>query len=853
MKKLIAIFLSLAAVIPLASHAVTADVFGPETFVRASAEPIAVERVFAVTDPAADYFIEVVNGMGVSARVSSAVISLNGVELVLPSDFSQQVELIEMPIRVQEENILSIEVRGIRGSALSVRIYTIRPPQVSVTSPTNESFVAVDEITIVGITDDPTASISVDGIPVTNDSGSFRLESYILDPGLNVIPVAATDVDGRVGSAELRVVWDVLSGISIDSAVESTVGEDGATLELPGIAELTINAGATTGLVELASIRMNVIEQAAVESDVELIPVPALRIKTQRPLFKNLQLAFEIPGLADLIAQGKTPRLAALYADGSELEQLTPILSPIGGTVCRSEQALCVTLSPDQFIADNPFDPDDPILIVQPIAVVGTAPSWRIWRLNVPGDTSIVIGDRNASITFGFTFILDPNIEFTSDPLPVLTNHIFSPFGVRDDGDYPHRGIDLRALTGSLVDAAHSGEIDKFEGSETAGNFARVTTDEDWRTRYLHLDTFNSGGRDRGLGTSGNTGKSTGPHLHLDLTLFGSDNGDIRVDPSPFLSQGGESLTKLLSGYKNSRPNGMPNEAQFVLITTLDGTQLATQMARESMSQNVEFQFNLSSVDGWTDGLVNTVQVAAYLKAPRIGLAADLELQRFNISVQGDEPPEENMCNSDLGCEVFELRRFTRVSGRCESNIGLGCLAGVFRPYLTAEVEGSFFDGDGPITVCRDGDRWIEKVSIDSATVGSTFGSDSLTIAVTIDRDGILRVVTDYSNSFDFGTATTQTSSNFTIEVDMEDQRCPLCPTPDFLTFVRNEPRVLFGSGSYTETVNPVGQPSFLRTASYSGPDPLAPFSVISMTGSSSQNVRIVPQDQPAPPECFSD
>lgn len=58
--------------------------------------------------------------------------------------------------------------------------------------------------------------------------------------------------------------------------------------------------------------------------------------------------------------------------------------------------------------------------------------------------------------------------------------------------------------------------------SDTAGNFIEVLTDSGYMVRYLHLDSIGVSAGDtveKGalIGATGNTGRSTGPHLHLEV------------------------------------------------------------------------------------------------------------------------------------------------------------------------------------------------------------------------------------------------------------------------------------------------------------------------------------------------
>ena len=106
----------------------------------------------------------------------------------------------------------------------------------------------------------------------------------------------------------------------------------------------------------------------------------------------------------------------------------------------------------------------------------------------------------------------------------------------RKDGEIIHRGVDLAADIGTPVKAAISGKVIKVENLEDSfGTYVKIQN-ENITTTYAHCssievkegDLINQG---EIIAYSGNTGKSTGPHLHFEISIE-----DRYVDPGFLLT-----------------------------------------------------------------------------------------------------------------------------------------------------------------------------------------------------------------------------------------------------------------------------------------------------------------------------
>jgi len=90
-----------------------------------------------------------------------------------------------------------------------------------------------------------------------------------------------------------------------------------------------------------------------------------------------------------------------------------------------------------------------------------------------------------------------------------------------------HNGIDIAASTGTGVYAYASGTVIAVSQDNTLGKYIAIDHGNGLVTRYLHLSKFNVNKGDKvgtgdRIGSVGNTGYSTGSHLHFEVLKNGS-------------------------------------------------------------------------------------------------------------------------------------------------------------------------------------------------------------------------------------------------------------------------------------------------------------------------------------------
>ncbi|MCH8612228.1 M23 family metallopeptidase [Arsenicicoccus dermatophilus] len=127
--------------------------------------------------------------------------------------------------------------------------------------------------------------------------------------------------------------------------------------------------------------------------------------------------------------------------------------------------------------------------------------------------------------------------------LPVDAYRLTSRFGARWGGT--HHGLDFACPVGTPVRSLSDGVVtDVRDGARVYGRYVDVTFEDGTLARYGHLSQLDvkvgqkvSAGEV--LGLSGNEGRSTGPHLHLEIHLDGNPSLSSAVDPVvEFLKRG---------------------------------------------------------------------------------------------------------------------------------------------------------------------------------------------------------------------------------------------------------------------------------------------------------------------------
>ena len=111
-----------------------------------------------------------------------------------------------------------------------------------------------------------------------------------------------------------------------------------------------------------------------------------------------------------------------------------------------------------------------------------------------------------------------------------MSGKITSPYGTRSSGF--HSGIDIGGKIGRGVYSAAGGKVVLASWYYAYGNCILIDHGNGMKTRYAHLSAYkvkvgDTVERGQLIGLCGNTGRSTGPHLHFEVIVNGSTKNPI--------------------------------------------------------------------------------------------------------------------------------------------------------------------------------------------------------------------------------------------------------------------------------------------------------------------------------------
>lgn len=166
------------------------------------------------------------------------------------------------------------------------------------------------------------------------------------------------------------------------------------------------------------------------------------------------------------------------------------------------------------------------------------------------------VESRNDALVAAESRLMEERLRKSLLPtvMPIAGHALGSPFGWRIDPligrQAMHEGMDFVAEVGTPVVVAAGGVVIAAERHPQYGNLIEVDHGNDFTTRYAHLSKMlikpgQLVKRGQRIGASGNTGRSTGPHLHFEVRFKGAPQ-----NPARFLEHGQANLARIAKKLK---------------------------------------------------------------------------------------------------------------------------------------------------------------------------------------------------------------------------------------------------------------------------------------------------------------
>lgn len=451
--------------------AVADVVFGPEDFVRGRGGPTVEIVDFSIATGGSDFTLRVLNGGtdGDGRRVSSAKIELNGELVVDARDFAGAEgkgkskggppAIIERLVTLSELNTLAVELRGRKGSFLTIEIEGDVPDSMSeIISP------AGGQVELPGL-------------------GSVDFPEQAFDEATTVT-VSATS------SPEVAEAFDPSSPLDTASIFRPS--------SLLGY-ELRINTG-------------------------DLPPVS-----------DTVRVTIELPSdFLSTIPSGHQPEVfAQIYQDGGE--EILDSFELFASVETADGRALIVELPTAAFTNTRTADGSYEAIVV---------------LASTPGSNRSVL-----SFSRQLTLAMSPSLAYQqaadecqaasiSCPISTGCGNVTSPYNPArkhpvTGATRPHYGTDFGIPIGTPLVSPADGVVERSYSSTSYGETIIIRHSDGSASLLAHLSSRSVAkgapvSRGDPIGLSGNTGLSSGPHLHMEYV----PNGQIiqsknRIDPVP--------------------------------------------------------------------------------------------------------------------------------------------------------------------------------------------------------------------------------------------------------------------------------------------------------------------------------
>jgi len=183
----------------------------------------------------------------------------------------------------------------------------------------------------------------------------------------------------------------------------------------------------------------------------------------------------------------------------------------------------------------------------------------RVLNFQLPASSSEDRFERLAMLTKQRLSLLNsiPN------GLPIKAIRVSDGFGMRY---HPirkirtmHKGIDYKVVTGTAVYAPADGVVTAVERRNGSGKFIKISHNFGFESSYSHLNKYmvkvgEYVHKGQKIAESGNTGKSTGPHLHYEILYLSK-----AIDPADFTAWNIANFEKIFTKVENVKWASLKN------------------------------------------------------------------------------------------------------------------------------------------------------------------------------------------------------------------------------------------------------------------------------------------------------
>ncbi len=195
------------AVVDAPDRGYAETVFGPRAYVRTTGSPNVFVETLDVCRPERPFVLRVENGPGGAVKVASGAITLNGVEVVHPSDFGNQVDTIERPVALASSSALDVRLAGTPQGTARVVIESEVPcaVELSITAPTEGAVVPTGSLVVRGTVRPPLGiALSVNGLAALVNGTDWAAEIPV-DAATHQVTAVAIPLSGPSTTATASV------------------------------------------------------------------------------------------------------------------------------------------------------------------------------------------------------------------------------------------------------------------------------------------------------------------------------------------------------------------------------------------------------------------------------------------------------------------------------------------------------------------------------------------------------------------------------------------------------------------------------------------------------------------------